>query len=270
MSDQNPRDSLPNSGPDALIRLVQTLVDQLTLERSARDRFERQAIPLLERIALALERGAIPGSVLTPADEVRAAIDEQKWNQAQAILATLGSQEPPHPEFESLTIELSQARDRAVADLTSRIDAARQTNDAPGGLAARDELAKILDAAALQTVDQSMITWLMKLIQRRLRSIPIGGDLAALAAEVAKRFGGTPEGASLRAALPTLRRSAGLCPRCAEPYLGVDEACPKCLALAGQTPAPAPTLTFVTDELDAVVSDAPPVDLNNAEIWQLP
>ncbi len=110
----------------------------------------------------------------------------------------------------------------------------------------------------------------MKLIQRRLRSIPVGSDLAALATQVATRFGGTPEGASLRAALPTLRRSAGLCPRCSEPYLGVDDACPKCLAEAGQTAAPTPTLTFVTDDLDAIVGDSAPIDLNNAESWQVP
>jgi len=266
---------------EPLARLVRSLHDQMTQERSARDRFERQVIPLLERIALALERGGIARSEVSSqgnppaversvAADVRAAIDDRRWDRAQAILDGLDARDEPDPQVLALTIELNRSRDRAIADLSDRIEAARLASDAAGGLAAREELAQLLDADALKAVDRSMIAWLMKLIQRRLRSIPIGSDLAALATEVANRFGGTPEGASLRAALPTLRRSAGLCPRCAEPYLGVDDACPKCLAEAGQTPSATPTLTFVTDDLDAVVSVAPPVDLNNVEIWQLP
>ena len=266
---------------EPLARLVRSLRDQMTQERSARDRFEGQVIPLLERIALALERGGIARSEVSSqanppavdrsvAADVRAAIDDRRWDRAQAILDGLDARDEPDPQVFSLTLELNRARDRAIADLADRIEAARLAGDAAGGMAAREELAQLLDADALKAVDRSMIAWLMKLIQRRLRSIPIGSDLAALATEVANRFGGTPEGASLRAALPTLRRSAGLCPRCAEPYLGVDDACPKCLAEAGQTPSAAPTLTFVTDDLDAVVSEAPPVDLNNVEIWQLP
>jgi hypothetical protein len=46
----------------------------------------------------------------------------------------------------------------------------------------------------------------------------------------------TVEGASLRASLPTLRRSAGLCPRCAQPYTGLANACPQCLAAPGPPP----------------------------------
>jgi predicted amidophosphoribosyltransferase len=69
----------------------------------------------------------------------------------------------------------------------------------------------------------------------------VQGDVAELAARAAESFGDTPEGASLRASLPTLRRSAGLCPRCAQPYAGIDEACPQCLAgLVPQALSPSP------------------------------
>ena len=280
-------DSSTRVEPDALARLVQTLADQVVEARSAWDRVERQAIPLLERIALALERGAIP-SPSTPtsdpepatvpdrtdgrsvADEVRAAIDEGRWDRAQSILDGLPSP-ADDPQIKSLGLELARSRDRLIANLTDRMNAARLANDADGALGAHDELIKILQGDDRKEVDRSMVAWLMKLIQRRLRSIPVGTDVATLAAVVADRFGGTPEGASLRAALPTLRRSAGLCPRCSEPYLGVDDACPKCLAASGQTATPAPTLTFVSDDdLDGTVRDASPVDLNNTEIWQLP
>ncbi len=282
--------STNHTSSEGLARLVQNLVDRTAEAQATWERIERQAIPLLERIALALERGAtidhssapVPSGAVSSfgetsndrsaAAEVRAAIDDRRWDRAQAILDGYSSQSAIDPKVaESLAIELTRSRDRAVAEWRERIDAARLANDAEGALNARDELAKILDGPDLKEVDRSMVAWLMKLIQRRLRTVPVGSDLAALATLVADRFGGTPEGASLRAALPTLRRSAGLCPRCSEAYLGVDDACPKCLAAAGQAATPALTLTFASeDDLDVVVQDAPPVDLNNAEIWRLP
>jgi hypothetical protein len=68
------------------------------------------------------------------------------------------------------------------------------------------------------------------LIHIRLRSGKIQPDVAILAGRVAEIFSHTVEGASLRASLPTLRRSAGQCPRCAQPYTGIADACPACLA----------------------------------------
>jgi hypothetical protein len=61
--------------------------------------------------------------------------------------------------------------------------------------------------------------------------------VAELATRVAERFPRTVVGASLRASLPTLRRSAGLCPRCSAPYKGIADACPKCLAAAATAAA---------------------------------
>ncbi len=55
-------------------------------------------------------------------------------------------------------------------------------------------------------------------------------DLAVLAGRIADAFSHTVAGASLRASLPTLRRSAGLCSRCGQPYTGLANACPACLA----------------------------------------
>ena len=281
MSDQAPMStSSDTNGSDPLPRLVQTLADQVEATRSAWDRIERQAIPLLERIALALERGersgqrseSKSGSDQSPTQEVQAAIEEGQWDHAAAIVATLAAQPGHESAAEVLAIELNRGRERAIATWTDRIEASRLANDAASALESRDQLATLLGSDDLKAIDRDMVGWLMKLIQRRLRIIPISADLATLVARVADRFGATPEGASLSAALPTLRRSAGLCPRCAEPYLGVDEACPKCLSKAGLTPSPAPTLTFVTpeDDLDALVDDSTPLDLNEAKTWQLP
>jgi hypothetical protein len=76
----------------------------------------------------------------------------------------------------------------------------------------------------------------LKLIHIRLRSGKIQPDVALLAGRVADVFSHTVEGASLRASLPTLRRSVGLCPRCAQPYTGIADACPSCLAPRAQPP----------------------------------
>jgi predicted amidophosphoribosyltransferase len=67
------------------------------------------------------------------------------------------------------------------------------------------------------------------MIPDRSRLWIIQVDVATLAGRVAEDFAHTTEGASLRASLPTLRRSAGLCPRCAQPYTGIADACRDCL-----------------------------------------
>ena len=292
MTEPPPYDRAADVATDPLPQLVQSLADRVAAAAATWERVERQVIPILERIALALERGAVlaatnggagdrpaqqPGASDSPGEpgiaaEFRAAVNDGQWDHAAAIVATLAQQPGMEGRGELLGVELSRARERAVARLTDQIEAARQANDAAGALEARDALASVLADDALRAVDRDLIGWLMKLIQRRLRVIPVGSDLAALVGQVADRFGGTPEGASLRAALPTLRRSAGLCPRCAEPYLGVDDACPQCLARSGQAPSPAPTLTFVAadDDLDTLAGKSAPVDLNKVETWQLP
>ena len=270
MSDQPNRPIDPSfpTDLDTVPRLLETLVAQVAA-----------AVPILERIARALEQGAVAGagtgevgwSERSAADEIRAAIGAGQWDRAEAVLDGWANRGENSAATEAMSGELARAKTRAVADWTDRLEAARGANDADGGLLARDELAQLLPRDDLRAIDDDLIAWLMKLVQRRLRSIPVGSDLAVLAARIADRFGGTAQGASLRAALPTLRRSAGLCPRCAEPYLGVDEACPECLAKAGQAAAEPPILTFVAaDDLDSMVEGSAPIDLNDAANWRVP
>ena len=188
---------------------------------------EAKIVPLLERIAVAVERGPSLGLAAAPEPSGSANAD----------------------------------------DLRDRIDAARQVNDSEGAMALRDDLARVVSIDVLKEVDQSLVKWLMSLIQRRLRGGSIRPDVVELASRVAERFGATIEGASLKAALPTLRRSAGLCPRCAEPYTGVADACPKCLVATN----PAPTDTEVESADDADLEpQGGPVDLNNDDLWKVP
>ncbi len=104
-------------------------------------------------------------------------------------------------------------------------------------------LVPLLSPDARRELDRDLIRWFLALLMKRMRTGTVRGDVATLAARVAEVFPDTPEGASLRASLPTLRRSAGLCPRCAKPYTGVEDACPECLAAT-----PGPTILPLRDE----------------------
>jgi hypothetical protein len=267
---------------DDLGRLIEVLDRQSEASRRTADLIESRALPLLERIALALERA--PSSAPTGARsaedggvrgvvEFRRAVDEARWDIAEAIVRDLALVKPDDPTVAALSEELGRARQFAINDLRERIEAARLANDPEGVIGFRDDLARVLVGEAIKEVDRPLVKWLMALIQRRLRTGTVRPDVVALAARIGESFGGTTEGASLRASLPTLRRSAGLCPRCAEPYAGVGDACPKCLA-ASTAPTPAeippddPSGSEAEDPDSEVTSD--PIDLNNERFWQGP
>jgi hypothetical protein len=270
----------PSSRPlDDLGRLIEVLARQAEASSRLVELIESRSLPLLERIALALERA--PAAPLAGSDisrgrsrglvEFRIAVDGANWDHAESIARELSLEYPDDPEVSSLLEELARNRQFAVDDLRQRIEAARLANDPEGAINSRDDLAKLLRGEAILEVDRSLVKWLLSLIQRRLRTGTIRADVVVLAARVAESFGGTTEGASLRASLPTLRRSAGLCPKCAEPYAGVGDACPKCLA-ASTVPAPAEAVVEQVPEDpepdDEVISE--PIDLNNERFWQEP
>ena len=94
----------------------------------------------------------------------------------------------------------------------------------------RESLAPLLPPGTLRTLDRDLGRWFMLLIQKRMRTGTVRADVVALATQVAQALDETPEGASLRASLPTLRRAAGLCPRCGQPFAGLGIACPACLS----------------------------------------
>jgi hypothetical protein len=271
----------PSSRPiDDLGRLIEILARQTEASSRTAELIESRALPLLERIAAALERGPsgfAPGSngeARTRGGEIvefRRAIAESRWEDARAIVRERGLEKPDDPEVVAMSEELERARQFAVEDIRQRVEAARQANDPEGAIAARDELAKVLHGEAIREDDRLLVKWLMGLIQRRLRTGTIRADVVVLAARIAESFGGTTEGASLRASLPTLRRSAGLCPKCAEPYAGVGDACPKCMAASS-----APTQTILAVEVLPETDDpdleetSEPIDLNNERFWEVP
>jgi hypothetical protein len=200
---------------------------------------EQQVAPSLARISLAVERFTRDPALIKSEDGdrgkeiaiagIRQAIDENRWERANRLIKSLRRDFPDAPESDDLAEELADAREQAVDELKARLDASRIANDPDQVISYRDELTLLLRGEELRELDRQIVVWLMALLQKRLRVGSVRPEVVELAARVASSFGDTPEGASLRAALPTLRRSAGLCPRCSGPYAGTEDACPNCL-----------------------------------------
>ena len=204
----------------------------------------------LERIAAALESGStgVGAAFLDPRGEavfeLRRVMRAGELAQAATLLGDFRVDFPDALEGDALDEELANSSRAAIEDRRARLDAARGAGDPDASIVLRDELAPLLDPAAREALDSDLLKWLMSLLMKRLRAGTVKPDVAALAARVAGSFAHRPEGASLRASLPTLRRSAGLCARCAQPYVGVEDACPECLlaspkiAVLPETPTP--------------------------------
>lgn len=242
-----------SSGP--LLRACATALVLRARHTRAAERLEERLLPAIEQVAGALERTPMPAQApaararTDPYAEIRAAIRGLEWARADELIRGFIDANPGDPEGARLARERDDALAGDVQALRARIDAAREVNDPQRALELRDAMVPLLEAGALRSLDQELVRWLMGLIQKRLRAGTMRVDVAELAALVAERFDYTVEGASLRASLPTLRRSAGLCARCGQPYTGIADACPTCLSTAS-FPAFGATPDADPDELD--------------------
>jgi hypothetical protein len=168
--------------------------------------------------------------------DIRRAIRAGDWNTAAALVEALSRDHADDSHVSPLAAEYQAAKEAALRDQTAQLDAARKVNDAERVLELHQAMVPLLEAEARASLEAELSQWFLRLIHKRLRTGKIQADVAVLAGRIADAFSRTVEGASLRASLPTLRRSAGLCPRCAQPYTGLVDACPDCLATARMLP----------------------------------
>jgi hypothetical protein len=205
-----------------------------------------RAIAALERLADVLERRPIAGAPESPADRERvhllAEIDQAircgRHSEAAALLDGFETRFAEDPALPAHRERLAAARREDVEGHVAQIYAARQVNDADRVLELYRAVESSLELDRRGSLGRELAKWFLEVIYRRMRAGRIQAEVVHLAAQVADTFGATVEGASLRASLPTLRRSVGLCPRCAQPYTGMASACPQCLAAAAGEPAP--------------------------------
>jgi hypothetical protein len=150
--------------------------------------------------------------------------------------------------------ELSRRKEAAAARLRASLDAARSVSDPDAVLALHAQLAAIISPVEREALEREHVRWFVALLMRRMRSGTVRPDVALLAQRVAETFPNHPEGASLRASLPTLRRSAGLCASCGQPYRGIEDSCPECLG--GRMGPVEPEPESAWSEPDEGMSDA--------------
>jgi hypothetical protein len=195
--------------------------------------------PLLEAASLAAPGiGALLELREQALADVRRAIRTGDWDEAREKLNALAADHVEDARIRRLELEFQSAREAARDEHLSALHAARAVNDPDRVLELHRLLVPLLEEGARSAVEAELAAWFLRLIHNRLRTGRIQPELAELAGRIAEEFGHTVDGASLRASLPTLRRSAGLCPRCAGPYAGVADACPACLARASGRAAP--------------------------------
>jgi hypothetical protein len=240
--------------------LIDVFADQAESSARTANLLEQHALPALGRIALALEKLSAEDKdkPKPPEDDelgrrfevARQAIASSRWAQADKLVGSI-VRDHPGPEAARLLGELEDARNRAVEALQRRLEAAKNSGDALLVVELRDALTEHLRGDRLDDLDRKLVRWLVGEIKQKIRLGTIRPELATLATRVADSFADTPEGAALKGSIPNIRRSAGLCPRCARPYRGADDTCPRC---QGQNASGAgPTYVPLSGDPDAVL-----------------
>lgn len=191
-----------------------------------------------ERLADVLERRPAANTPAAPPDPDRARLLAQidlalrpgRLGDASMLIEQFAARFPDDPALRDRTDQLDAARREEVEGSLAEIQAARRVNDTARVLELYRGLGPALELQRRGELERELSRWFLEIIHRRLRGGRIQPDVVELATMVAETFARTVEGASLHASLPTLRRSVGLCPRCAKPYTGTAAACPRCLS----------------------------------------
>jgi hypothetical protein len=214
--------------------LIDVWIDSEVAAEKTADLVERQLVPgvlracqLLERTNEALgsvsQARADTGSSSAAArqqaiDTVRDCIRREAWGEARRLASAFGEQFRGTLEAKDLAGQVEAAFTRRVQALRDQLNEAEQRADAEQLMNTRDRLSGYLDGTELYQVDRRVAHWMAGYLREALS----GGrarDVVHLAERVVAAFAdSTPEGAQMRASLPTVRRSAGLCPECGQPY----------------------------------------------------
>lgn len=112
--------------------------------------------------------------------------------------------------------------------LQKELAAARADEDVDRALELRDELTQHLRGEALQTLDADLAGWIKGLVEARAKAKDVDWEVARWVAHAVDSLGDESEAAPLRAALPEIRRRAGLCRLCGRAVAGGRDVCGRC------------------------------------------
>jgi len=154
------------------------------------------------------------------------------------IAARLDASEAPPPASDK---PAGPARSKSrVDELTDELEAAREAGDVGRALDLRDALTEDLRGEALHGLDQDLAFWVARRVERRVRDQSADWEVAGWVARALDSLGNMPETESLRAALPVIRRRAGLCTVCGRAVAGGQPVCGRCRD-DGPGPKPSPS-----------------------------
>ena len=230
----------------ALLALIARSLREITsLLKDLKDR----PVPLLEGIQPArVEAGSSASTPPAPVVDLsqlearaKEALQYKNWDTASELIEEIRLLDQPGSaeRADQLLETWSKGRSIVTLDLQTQLEAARTANDPNTVLNLHATLTTMLTPEDRNRTEKELVSWFMKLLMKRMRTGTVAVDVVELAERVAETFSKTTEGASLRASLGTLRRSAGLCPVCAQSYIGVEAACPRCIKARSRGPVPA-------------------------------
>lgn len=145
------------------------------------------------------------------------------------IAARLESSETaPPPASRAAATKVPGPSPSKIDALTDELEAAREAGDVASALGFRDALTEHIRGEALHALDQDLAVWITRLVERRVRDQTADWEVAAWVGRAIDSLGDMPETASLRSALPVIRRRAGLCTVCGQAVAGGRAVCGRC------------------------------------------
>ena len=167
---------------------------------------------MLRLLLLPVPAGLPSTSQRAAVAQIRKLVRSGNWDEARSLLDSFARDYQGDPRISSLDQEFQAARNAARDEHMAQLDAARKVNDPDRVLELHKFLGPLLEATARASLEADLSRWFLRLIHNGSdradpgRSRPPGRPDRRVVSH-------TVEGASLHASLPTLRRSAGLCPR---------------------------------------------------------
>lgn len=113
---------------------------------------------------------------------------------------------------------------------------ARAEEDVDAALDLRDELTQYLSGDPLRSLDRDLTRWIQTLVKARLQAQEVDWEVARWVARALDSLGDDPAASPLRAALPDIRRRAGLCTLCGRAVAGSRDVCGRCRPEAESPP----------------------------------